>query len=100
MLIQLIQSFEPRYHSVLCAWNEREIVLVGGINEDGDALSDGWVLETRTDTLRQIIYPSFDSLKFSSDKNQSFKVCNNQIIAQVQDDENEYVFIEFNKNSD
>ena len=99
-MIRPIQSFEPRYHSVLCACNDQEIVLVGGTNEEGDDLSDGWVLDTRTDTLRQIIYPSPDSLKFSSDKNQSFKVCNNQIIAQVQDDENEYVFIEFNKNSD
>ena len=51
-LIQLISSFQPRNFSVFCAWNEHEIIILGGKNENREIMCDGWVFDTRTDTLR------------------------------------------------
>ena len=51
-LIELIESFLPRSAPVFCAWNNHEIIILGGKNEEGERLGDGWVFDTRTDTLR------------------------------------------------
>ena len=51
-LIKLIESFTPRFDPVFCAWNNRELIILGGINEDNKRFNDGWVFDTRTDKLR------------------------------------------------
>ena len=66
-LIELIESFRPRSDPVFCAWNKREIIILGGNDEDEQDLGDGWVLDLRTDTLKKVIEPSENSLKFTSD---------------------------------
>ena len=53
----------------MCAWNEQEIVILGGItyedfDDDDEFLGDAWVLDARNDTMRQILEPCESSLKF------------------------------------
>ena len=65
-LIQLNKSFEPRFQTVFCAWNEQEMVFLGGLNQRCKHISDGWVLDARTETIRQVVQPSDNSIKFHS----------------------------------
>ena len=51
-LIQINGTFVPRCIPVFCAWNNQEIVILGGFDAETEDLDDGWVLDTRTDTLR------------------------------------------------
>ena len=47
-LIQPNQSFKPRCDPVFCAWNEREMVVLGGKDDRQEIFYDGWVLDSRT----------------------------------------------------
>ena len=58
------------------------MIILGGYDENVE-FGDGWVFNTRTDTLRKVIEPSENSLKFYSDDNQSYMICENSMIAQV-----------------
>ena len=51
-LIQPINSFLPRYLPVFCAWNMRELVILGGGGSSVDIHGDAWILDTRNDQLR------------------------------------------------
>ena len=55
------QSFQPRRESVFCAWNEREIVILGGGVGNEKVLRDGWVFDSKTETMRQVIQPTASS---------------------------------------
>ena len=68
-LIETVESFEPRIYPVFRAWNKQEIVILGGIDNDRRILGDGWVLDTKDDTLRQVLHPCENSLKFFSEDN-------------------------------
>ena len=68
-LIEPINSFEPRQQSVFCALNDRELVILGGNNDE--TLSDAWILDSKDDTMRQVIQPTANSLQFYSEHNQS-----------------------------
>ena len=59
-LIQPNQSFQPRFSPVFCACNDQELIILGGEDSNGP-LSDGWVLDSRTDIMTQVIYPTADS---------------------------------------
>ena len=65
---------------------------------------DGWVFDTRTDTIRQIIQPTANSFKFNSDKNQSFMTSQGSVIAQIEfkDTQERFQigFVEFDRKSD
>ena len=80
------------------------MIILGGIDDDYEILSDGWVLDSRNDTMRQVIKPSESSLKFYSDFNHSYKTSNNSVIAQVIFTEAKHnlqtCFIEFDNSSD
>ena len=39
------QSFRPRTCPVFCAWNKREIVILGGYNYR-ESVNDGWVFDS------------------------------------------------------
>ena len=70
-LIQCAESFVPRSNAVFRAWNEREIVILGGKGSNHNNLGDGWVFDTINDTMRQVLHPAANSLKFYSFDNQS-----------------------------
>ena len=60
----------------MCALNEHEIIILGGLD-----LDDGYLLDTRTDTLREVIEPYENSPKLYSKYNQSYMICENTVIA-------------------
>ena len=68
-------------------------MILGGIhyqeNDDSDDLeflSDGWILDTRTDTVRQIVHPVESSPKFLTFDNQNHMLGNDILIALACDD--------------
>ena len=61
----------PRLFPAFCAWSDQEIVILGGYDEEDECLGDGWVLDTRSDTLRQVICPTTNTLHHYSVGNQS-----------------------------
>ena len=56
-LIQTIDSFRPRHTAIFCAWNEHELVVLGGAINAQEYFNDKWVFDSRTETMRQIIQP-------------------------------------------
>ena len=54
-IIQTIESFQPRYGSIFCAWNEQEIVVLGGRNFLNEYLRERWVFDVRSETIKQVI---------------------------------------------
>ena len=92
----------PRTKAVFSAWNEREIVILGGIDSNRNYLGDGWVFDSTNHTFRQVIYPVANSLKIYADDNQSFKSGESSVIAKViygKGSKNDACIIEFDKES-
>ena len=83
-LIQSIESFVPRSFAVFRAWNKREIVILGGKDNNRNKLGDGWVLDSTNDTLKQVIYPVANSLKICSLDNSSYKSGESSVLAKVE----------------
>ena len=73
------QSFLPREHPVVCALNDREVIILGGKTGNGN-LGDGWVIDSQTDTMTQVIAPNESSPKFYSDMNLSDKTYRDSLI--------------------
>ena len=59
------------------------MIILGGQDYQGSNFGDGWVLDSVTDTLKQVIRPDANSLKFFTRYNQSYRTNQNTIIAQV-----------------
>ena len=60
--------------------------------------SEGWILDTDTNDLEQVI-PNTEALKFAASCNNSYMVKKDKIIAQVADSNNKSFLIEFQKGS-
>ena len=87
---------------VFSAWNEREIVILGGKDSNRNKLGDGWVFDSTNHTFRQVIYPAANSLKIYADDNQSFKSGESSVIAKViygNGSKNDACIVEFDKES-
>ena len=65
---QIIQPAEdtlrPRYLSLICPLNDRELIILGGIVLKGRSTGEGWIFDTKTESLRQVIHPDAYSLRF------------------------------------
>ena len=59
------------------------MIILGGIDYKEIGLNDGWILDSQTDTLKQVMRPYLNSLKLSSKCNQSYMFGQNKIIAKV-----------------
>ena len=86
---------------VFCPLNGKELIILGGKSIEYEPLSDGWIFDTRTDTVQQVIHPSEFTPKFYTLSNQHHMVQNDMIIADALNVYRETDFlIEFSKGSD
>ena len=67
--------------SGFCPWNEREIVILGGANDEFEKFGDGWIFDTVTETIRQVIRPYKNSFKFNVNDNQCYMTRQNSLLA-------------------
>ena len=54
-LNETILPFMPRQESVFCAWNDRDIIILGGAKDRDEDFGDGWVFNSKTETIELII---------------------------------------------
>ena len=48
------------------------MVILGGANDYDEDFCDGWVFNSKTETMKQVIKPAANYLKFNCESNQSF----------------------------
>ena len=50
-----MQSFKPKIYPVFCALNEQELIILGAEHLKKGFISDGWILNSTTDTTKQVV---------------------------------------------